>query len=137
MTFNITIPGVDIDYGGMPDRTNKIITLRTIYRSYRVNNDIDATGNVVDFMVPVEIEVYVRDITARGKRIEPPKLIELEKYITEFIAINKYSWQAEGINTVKILNTQKRAVDESEFGLSDWYKLSVNVLLHYWMKYIS
>lgn len=135
MPFNITIPGEDIDYGGFPDRTNKNITLRVIYRETNIDNNIDAVGNTVDFQVPADIEVYVRDSTAVGLRIEPPKLVELEKYIVEYIVTNKYSLQNEGINSMKILNTQKRQVDETEFGLSNWYKLTVSVLLHYWMKY--
>ena len=135
MPFNITIEGEDVDYGGAPDRTDKDITLRVIYRRYRINNDIDATGNVIDFQVPVEVEVFVRDNDARGERIEPPKLIQLEKYITQYIISNKYSLQDEGINDMKILNTEKRAVDKSEWNMSSWWKLTVNVLLHYWMKY--
>ena len=135
MPFNITIPDEDVDYGGIPDRTDKDITLRVIYRRYMIDNNVDATGNVVQFQVPVEIEVFVRDNDARGERIEPPKLIQLEKYIVEYIATNKYSLMDEGINSIKILNVQKRAVDKTEYSMSSWWKMTINVLLQYWMKY--
>lgn len=120
----------DIDFGAIgPDRTNKIITCNTIPLEPEIKDD--GTGNVFDYSAPVRIEVFVRDNKARPQRREPQQLVKLEKDITEFLMLNRFGLQNEGISHIMIKDSQIREVDESEYGLSNWWKLTINVLMQY------
>lgn len=121
---------MDIDFGAIgPDRTNKIITCRCIPLDPEIKDD--GTGKVFDYSAPVRIEVYARDNKARPNRREPQQLIKLEKDILEFLMLNRFGLQNEGISHITVQNSQIREVDESEHGLSNWWKLTINVLMQY------
>ena len=126
---HLTIPLTDIDFGAIPDRTNKNITIKctTLQNSVRNNN----TGNTFDFEVPVSIDVYCRDSTATAQRREPEKLVELEKYLIEFISTNRLGLQSDGISHMVVKNSQIAPVDDEESDLANWYKLTIMVSLHY------
>lgn len=137
--YNILLNPVtlsEIDIGALgPDRTNKSITLRCLIPGGTLNIKDDQTGTVFDVEVPVVIECFVRDVTATAKRREPPKIIQLEKYLEEFIATNKYSLQDEGVSHIILRNSTVRPVDSSESRLGNWWKLTVNVLMIYRLRY--
>jgi hypothetical protein len=131
-TYSI-IKDMDIDWGGIPDRTNKTLTLRCITRPYEIHND--QTGTVFDFQIPVVIEAYERDSAAVANRKEPQQLVKLEKQIMEFISLNKYGLQEDGISHMVVTGSQIRPVDEDEMGLANWFKLTMNVQMTYRLQY--
>lgn len=130
---HLTIPLTDIDFGAIPDRTNKGITIKCTTMKHSLRNN--QTGHTFDFEVPVSIDVYCRDSRAVAERREPEKLVELEKYITEFISTNRFGLQSDGISHMVVRDTQIRPVDEEEIGLANWFKLTIVVLLYYRLKY--
>lgn len=131
--YNIGGLPSDIKFGAIgPDRMGSI-TMRCVTKPFEIKDD--TTGNVFDIEVPVDIECYVRDNKAVGKRREPPQVIQIEKYLIDFIALNKFSLQNEGISHIIITGTQTRPVDKEEYDLANWYKLTINVLLVYRLRY--
>ena len=123
----------DIDWGAIgPDRTKKPITINCIPLDPEIKDD--GTGNVFDYSAPVRIEAYVRDNKARGERREPQQLVKLEKDILEFLMLNRFGLINEGISNITVQNSQIREVDKSEFDLSNWFKLTINVSLQYRLK---
>ena len=124
---------MDIDWGAGPDRTNKIITINCISQEPNIKDD--GTGSVFDYSWPVTIEAFVRDTKARPNKREPQQLIKLEKDIIQFLTLNKFGLQEDGISHIVVRNSQIRAVDEEEMGLANWYKLTITVLLQYRLKY--
>jgi len=124
----------DIDWGAKgPDRTNKTIVIDCISLDPDIKDD--GTGNVFDYSYPVQIVVYARDNNARRKRREPQQIVKLEKDIIQFLSLNRFGLQSEGISHITIKDSQMRAVGTDEYGLSNWYKLTITTLLQYRLKY--
>jgi hypothetical protein len=116
---------------GPIDRSD--IYVRTVTREFEPKDD--ATGNVFDYEVPVTIEVYLRDNTAIAERREPLQLIEIEKFLIELFTTSKYDLQNDGISHIMIKSTMIRPVDQFMNKLGNWYKLDVDILVVYRLKY--
>ena len=120
----------DIDFGATPARTTKAITML-------VNESTEVEEKTVGGMVQkstatIDVHIYVRDPTMRGSRREPQSLIDLEKYIIEYIALNRLNFVGQGISNVQIMGVRS-FIDEqySDFGL--WYHTVVTLEAHYYL----
>lgn len=125
-----------IDFGATPNRTKKGITLRCSSPVTEVEEE-DITGLVFKFEQRVVIDVYVRDIKGEGKRLgrEPDDLVAIEKYLVDFLAINRLALKDEGIQYMEVLNTQTLAeIPGGEENQQLWYHMIVTLVLHYWMR---
>lgn len=126
----------DIDFGADPTRTNKRITFKCSAPITDVKEQ-DLRGTVFKFTQRVSIDIYVRAIKSEGLRLgrEPDDLTAIEKWVTEYLALNRLSLQDEGIQYVEILNAQTTPeVMGNEEIQQTWYHLSMICALHYWLK---
>lgn len=135
-TSNVNLPiKSNIDFGAMPDRSNKPITIKTyIVFSNIVNADIGA--NFFGFDVPVSIDVFVRDLSASSQRREPTQLVAIESYLRDFISTNMLGLRDKGINNMHI-----STVDYVESPPSDeqdvvWWHLVITCRIYYTMNKI-
>jgi hypothetical protein len=133
----VSLPDLsEIDWGSSPGRTNKRITFKCSAPITDVKEqDLRATS--FKFTQRVSIDVYVRAIKSEGLRLgrEPDDLVAIEKWVTEYLALNRLSLENEGIQYVEILNAQTTPeVMGNEEIQQVWYHLTMIVALHYWLK---
>lgn len=130
----------EIDFGTTPARTNKSIMLRVKGLDNNVRYQGHNSGSPLKFTQEVHVEIYVRDATAPGRRQgrEPEKLVAMEKYLVDFLAINRLALQdVLGIQYAEIIGTQ--TFSEIEAGAEEapapYYHCIIKVRLHYWMRF--
>lgn len=127
----------DLDVGTDPSRTTKQFTLRV--RSLESDEGDEAYGGkTIKITQPVFIDVYVRDATAAGRRQgrEPEILVAIEKYLVEFMALHRLELQdVLGIQYAEVVASETFSeIEGGEENKSPWYKLSILVRLHYWLR---
>lgn len=127
-----------IDWFTDPNRSQKPFTLRVRTLESEIKEQ-SYGGNTFKIMQPIFIEIYVRDATAAGRRQgrEPEILVAMEKYITEFMSLNRLALQELlGIQYAEIraIQTYSEIETGAEEAQSPWYHLTVRVHLHYWLK---
>lgn len=132
-TSNPNLPvKTSIDFGALPDRAIKPITIRT----YTVFSNIryaDIGANFFGFDVPVSIDVFVRDIKASAERREPTALVAIEAYLRDFISTNRLGLRDKGINNFGISTVdyiQEPPDDEEDVV---WFHLVIQVRIYYTM----
>lgn len=120
----------DIDFGTDPARTTKSITMK-ITESTQVK-DKNLGGMVQKYTSTIEVHIFVRDITMRGIRTEPQDLIDLEKYVIEYIALNRLAFVSQGISNIQILAVDS-SIDETYAKQGVWYHTVVTLEAHYYL----
>lgn len=125
-----------IDWGAVPPRTNKAITLRCSAPASDIKEQ-NLGGQVFKFTQKIFIDSYVRAIKSEGLRLgrEPDRLVAMEKWLTEYLAVNRLSLQDEGIQYIELLSAQTTPeVVGGEENQQVWYHLQLMVALHYWLR---
>jgi hypothetical protein len=125
-----------VDFGTTPQRTKKAITLRCSTPNTDVREQ-GLSGLTNKFEQRVIVDIYARDIKAEGIRQgrEPADLVAIEKYLVDFLAINRLALKDEGIQYMQVVNSQTFAeIAGGEEKQQVWYHTRVTVILHYWMK---
>lgn len=134
----LTIDRNDIDVGATPVRTNKRIAIKVRTIQKFEDNDIVIGGRFIEIKGIVAIDIYVRDIKAVAEAREPTDIIELEKYIVNFITTNKLAFQDEGISHVTIRNvTTPILMDEwptKGKGDTVWFRETIFMDMYYWLR---
>jgi hypothetical protein len=125
-----------IDFGGSPDRTTKIITLKT-YTIFSNIVNADIGGSFFSFDVPVAIDIFVRDTKASAERREPQSLVAIETYLRDFISTNRLGLRSKGINNMMVSTTDY--IEEKPDNEQDvvWYHLVVTVRIYYHMRRVD
>lgn len=123
-----------IDFNASPDRTNKTITLKVIPLIARIE-DAAVGGSTYDFNIPLMINVYQRSINAQpGRKADIMHLKEIENYLLEWFVMNRLSLVDEGISNLQIRNIYSFGEDRDVVKGQIWFRLSIIVDVHYWMK---
>lgn len=118
----------DIDFGATPDRTNKSITLRCTTLKEEIK-EMGVGAFIYTILVPVSIDIYQRRRVLPGLREESQSLIDIEKSLVNFFAINRLSLQQYGINHAQVRSIQT-TLDDTE----EWYHTKVIVDTFYQMR---
>lgn len=126
-----------IDWGTDPSRTTKSFTIRVRSLESQIEDEAYG-GNTIKTTQPVFIDLYVRDVTAAGRRQgrEPEILVAIEKYLVEFMALHRLQLQELlGIQYAEITATQTFSeIEGGEEYPSPWYHCIIRVNLHYWLR---
>lgn len=84
---------------------------------------------IYTILVPVSIDIYQRRRVLPGLREESQSLIDIEKSLVNFFAINRLSLQQYGINHAQVRSIQT-TLDDTE----EWYHTKVIVDTFYQMR---
>jgi hypothetical protein len=121
-----------VDFGATPDRTSKGVTLTTYVIFSNIYNS-DVGSRVFGFDIPVAIDIFVRDITAASKRIEPPVLVAIETYLRDYITTNRLALRNKGINNMNVSSVEAIPEPPSDENDVTWFHMVVTVRMYYHM----
>ena len=129
---NDTIPISDVDFGSIPDRTTKVLTVRVYPIIDFQRPDIGST--YFSFEVPVAIDVWCRDVSAQAERREPTLLVNMNTYLRDFISTNRLGLRSKGINNMTLEESRIIPDDPDDEQDTVWFHLVVQVRMKYYMK---
>lgn len=123
----------EVDFGAMPDRTIRGVTLRT-YITYENVRAADIGSQFFSFDVPVSVDVFVRDVKASAERREPTALVAIDTYLRDYISTNRLALRSKGINNMMVsdINYISEPPDDEQDVV--WYHLVVTVRMYYHMR---
>jgi hypothetical protein len=123
----------DIDFGTRPDRTTKSITMEVRERTDVEDENIG--GSLQKYTSEVDVHIFVRDVKMRGNKREPQELIDLEKYVIEYIALNRLNFIDRGIQNILITGVQS-FIDTEYVKQGVWYHTIVTLEVRYYMSIV-
>lgn len=91
----------NVDFGAHPSRTTKDVTLNC-YRRSTIIRDLVIGQTSYRFNVMVGIDVYSREVQTPGMKDIPPRLMAIETYLRELIALNKLNLRDKGIKSIHL-----------------------------------